>query len=207
MNKRCVILSGGPIFDYGKIGPMIRKDDYIIAADRGLHHAACMGITPHLAVGDFDSHPAPDFEVEAVSLPCEKDDTDTMYAIKEALSRGYRDILILGATGGRSDHMLANLYCLLYIKRAGGRGTIADEHCLITPVCGSAEVDSTYPYFSLVAVAGQAGGITITGAQYPLQNGVIDPCCQFAVSNRVLPGQTARITVGSGEVLLILSRD
>ncbi len=207
MNKRCVILSGGPIADYTKIKALIKQNDYIIAADRGLHHAACLGITPHLAVGDFDSHPAPDFEVETVSLPSEKDDTDTMYAVKEALARGYRDILLLGATGGRSDHLLANLYTLLYIKQAGAVGTIADEHCLITPVCGSAAADSTYPYFSLVAIAGQARGVTITGAKYSLENGVIDPCYQYAVSNQVLPGQTAHISVGSGEVLLILSRD
>lgn len=207
MNKRCVILSGGPIADYQKIKPFLHPDDYIIAADRGLHHAACMEITPHLAVGDFDSHNAPDFDVETVQLPCQKDDTDTFYAIKEALNRGYDDILILGATGGRSDHMLANLYALLYIKQSGAKGTIADEHCLITPVCGSALVNGDYPYFSLVAVSGQATGVTITGAAYPLENGIIDPSYQYAVSNRVLPGQTANISVQSGELLLILSKD
>ena len=207
MNKRCVILSGGPIFDYSKIKPMILPTDYIIAADRGLHHAACMGITPHLAVGDFDSHQTPDIKIDTVQLPCEKDDTDTYYAVKEALSRGYRDILILGATGGRSDHMLANLYTLLYIKQKGAVGTMADEYCLITPVCGTATVNGDYPYFSLVTVAGQAKGVTITGAKYPLQDGIIDPCYQYGVSNQVLPGQTAHIKVESGEVLLILSRD
>ena len=207
MSKRCVILSGGPIADYQKIKPLIDASDYIIAADRGLHHASCMGITPNLAVGDFDSHAAPDFVVETVQLPCQKDDTDTMYAIKEALARGYRDILLLGATGGRSDHMLANLYALLYIKQAGAKGVIADEYCQITPVCGTATVNGDYPYFSLVAIAGQAAGVTITGAAYPLKNGVIDPSYQYAVSNQVLPGQTAHIKVESGEVLLILSRD
>ena len=67
-------------------------------------------------------------------------------------------------------------------------------------VCGQ------YSFFSLLNITGCAKGITITGAKYPLDGGEITCEYQYGISNEVLPGETARVTVACGTLLLITVR-
>ena len=83
--KRCVIVGGADIKNYSYIRSCLRKDDYIVFCDSGLKHLDSLQVTPGLIVGDFDSHDNPLLDVETIVLPCEKDDTDTVFAVKEAL--------------------------------------------------------------------------------------------------------------------------
>jgi thiamine pyrophosphokinase len=59
------------------------------------------------------------------------------------------------------------------------------------------------PYFSTIAVAGAVKDITIKNAKYPLDHAVIEPGYQYGISNEVLPGKKAAITVADGRILLI----
>ena len=86
---RCVIIGGAAINNVSAIKKYLKTDDYIICCDSGLYNAQKLEITPHLIIGDFDSHPKPDSDIETITLPCEKDDTDTVYAAKEALSKAF----------------------------------------------------------------------------------------------------------------------
>ena len=110
--KRCVIVSGAEIENYGIVKTYLRSDDYNIFCDCGLRHRQGLGAEPQLIVGDFDSYEKPKTDIETISLPCEKDDTDTVFAVKEGLRRGYEEFLIVGAIGQRLDHSLGNLYIL-----------------------------------------------------------------------------------------------
>ena len=106
----------------GRFSP--REGDLVIAADAGCRHLQRLGVSPHLIVGDFDSlgH-VPSFPNVEV-CPVEKDDTDSMIAIKKALELGFGQIFLFGALGGRRlDHTLANIQALAealtLAKRAG----------------------------------------------------------------------------------------
>ena len=57
--------------------------------------------------------------------------------------------------------------------------------------------------FELLNITGCAKGITITGAKYPLNGGEITCEYQYGVSNEVLPGETAQVSVACGKLLLI----
>ena len=46
-------------------------------------------------------------------------------------------------------------------------------------------------------------GITIQNAKFPLSNAEITGEYQYGISNEVLPGMTAEVTVGNGQLLLI----
>ena len=70
-------------------------------------------------MGDFDSYENPDLETETIVLPCEKDDTDTAFAVKEALKRGFQDFLLVGVIGERLDHTLGNVSLLLMLDTQG----------------------------------------------------------------------------------------
>ena len=209
--KRCVIVGGAPITEYHRIRSLLQDDDYVIYCDCGLNHMDKLEAKPNLIVGDFDSHDniaddgTPLSELaETITLPVAKDDTDTVFAAKEALNRGYRNFLIIGAIGGRFDHSLANASLLLMLHRAGAKAILADDFSHMEILSKEpVEICEEYKYFSLVCIFGRASGVNIEGAKFPLTDGVIEPDYQYAVSNEVLPGHTARVSVENGEVLLI----
>ena len=205
--KRCVVVGGAPIEDYGFLRKVFKEGDYIIACDSGLRHLEALGVTPHLIVGDFDSHPDPHLPVETIVLPREKDDTDTVYGVKEGLRRGFDDFLLLGMVGARLDHTLGNVSILLMLHTLGKRGRLLDDHSEMEIVGREpVEIGDSYPYFSLLNISGTAKGITIENAKYPLQGAEITCEYQYGVSNQVLPGQTARVWVEDGRLLLVKVR-
>lgn len=203
--RRCVIVGGAPIQNYDRIRDLIKEDDYIICCDCGLRHMTGLGAAPSLIVGDFDSYENPESETETIVLPTAKDDTDTVYAVREGKKRGFTDFLLIGVIGGRLDHSLVNLYILYDLASEGMTGAASDDYSdifFITPG-NSAYVTDRYSYFSLVSITGNAGGVSIRNAKFPLENAEIRSEYQYAVSNEVLPGGTAEITVKSGGLLLI----
>ena len=205
--NRCVIIGGADIHNYDAIRHALQEDDFFVFCDSGLKHRAALGVQPGLIVGDFDSHENPHLAVETIVLPCEKDDTDTVFAVKEAIRRGYEDFLLIGAVGGRLDHTLGNVSILLYLDSQGKRGCIMDDYSDMRvvssePVC----IPDSYAFFSLLNISGTARGITIENAKYPLNDGEITCEYQYGVSNEVLPGKTACVIVREGRLLLVMDR-
>ena len=101
--------------------------DIIIAADSGYSNARTLGVTPHILLGDFDSlGTIPEDISEIISVPAEKDFTDTQMAIDTALSKGADEIIIIGGLGGRLDHTLSNLSILEYLHSKNVQGLITD---------------------------------------------------------------------------------
>jgi len=202
--NRCVIIGGAGIHNYEQIRGRLRENDFAVYCDCGLRHAERLGLRPSLIVGDFDSHPRPDTEVETIVLPREKDDTDSVFAVKEALRRGYEDFLLIGMIGERFDHSFGNVSLLLFLDSLGKKAKILDDYSEMEIVSRqTAEMDESCAYFSLLNISGTARDITIRGAKYPLSGGEITSEYQYGISNEVLPGQTASVSVGEGRLLLV----
>ena len=202
--NRCVIVGGVDICNYDRIGRKLNDDDFIIFCDSGLKHMSNLRTTPSLIVGDFDSHEKPNLDIETIVLPCEKDDTDTVFAVKEAIKRGYKDFLLIGVVGARLDHTLGNVYILELLDELGLNGRIIDDYSEMELVSQEpAYIEDSYAYFSLINITGIAKGITIENAKYPLKDGEIKCGYQYGVSNEVLPGKRAKISVNEGKLLLI----
>ena len=204
---RCVIVGGADINNYAFIREKLCADDYVIFCDSGLKHLENLQVQPSLIVGDFDSHENPHLDVETIVLPCEKDDTDTVFAVKEAIKRGFNDFLLIGVVGARLDHTLGNVSILLYLDSLGKKGYIIDDYSEMEIISDKpVSVSDRYSFFSLLNITGCAKGITITGAKYPLVDGEITCEYQYGVSNEVLPGATASIKLIEGRLLLIKDR-
>ena len=208
MSRKCIIIGGAAIQDYNHQKKYIREDDYIIVCDCGLRHVEKMGVSPDLIVGDFDSWQQPEnLDTEIIVLPCEKDDTDTVFAAKEALKRGFNDIVLLGVVGGRFDHTIGNVGILQYIAKAGGHGLVVDDHSEMTIVGRDAvAIEDDCSFFSLLAIYGDAFGVYIENAKYPLKDATIRTDYQYGISNEVIPGQKARAWVEQGNLLLVKIR-
>lgn len=204
MMGRCVIVGGANINNYDFIREKLSADDYIIFCDSGLKHMENLRVQPSLIVGDFDSHENPQLDIETIVLPCEKDDTDTVYAVKEAIKRRYDNFLLIGVVGARLDHTLGNVSILLYLDSLGKKGCIIDDYSEIEIVSnGPAYIEDSYSFFSLLNISGTAKGITIENAKYPLDNAEITCEYQYGISNEVLKGHKAAIRITEGKLLLI----
>lgn len=205
--NRCVIVGGADINNYEYINGKISKDDFVIFCDSGLKHLKNLDVSPNLIVGDFDSHENPNLDVETIVLPCEKDDTDTVFAVKEAIKRGFDEFILIGVVGARLDHTLGNVSVLLYLHSLSKKGTIIDDYSEMEIVSEDiAYIDDSYAFFSLLNISGVAKGVTIKNAKYLLNNAEITCEYQYGVSNEVVAGETAQVSVKDGKLLLIKVR-
>lgn len=196
--KRCFIFAAGTFFGLREAPA---AGDLVIAADAGYLVCQKLGIRPDLVLGDFDSMPVPEYDGSIVRLPVEKDDTDTIAAVRTALENDCKEIFIYGGTGGkRLDHTLANLQTLLFLRRKGARGYLYDDDFLWTvieneslTICRSVE----WGLFSAFCLGDRAEGIDETGFQYTLENGTLTPDFPMGVSNHIV-AEKATVSVRSG---------
>ena len=129
--KRCFIFAAGSF--YGLRERPGDPGDFVIAAGYRACLEAC--VRPDLLIGDFDSMEPPADFARVRRLPVEKDDTDTLAAIRAGLEEGCTDFLIYGGTGGkRLDHTLANLQSLLFLRRRGCLGFLFGDDFLWTVI-------------------------------------------------------------------------
>lgn len=187
----------------GKI-PSPEEGDLLLAADGGLTHLERRGLTPHLIVGDFDSLGRVPEGNNIIRHPVEKDDTDTMLAIKTGLERGYRDFVLYGCLGGRLDHAYANLQALVFLARRGASGWLLGEGLAVTAV-RNGRLDFGADHEGVISVFcpdGEARGVTLTGLHYPLQDAVLTSAFPLGVSNR-FTGEAASVSVEDGTLLVM----
>lgn len=210
MTNRCVILSAAPVSNPLALVGYLLPDDYIVAADGGWRLALQMGVVPAMLVADFDSLGAPSLPagVECVSLPIEKDVTDTAEAMRIAYEKGYRSFLLLGCTGGRLDHQQAVFATAADYAQKGCEVTVADEqneiHWLISgsyvyPACPNEKI-------SLFAFGGEVTGLFVDGLKYTVSDYTLTPYDPLCVSNEWV-GEDACLSFKSGVLMLYFSRD
>lgn len=198
--SRCIIICASPECKICGLKP----DDYIIACDGGYAHAAKHGIRPDLTVGDFDSYKgelAPD--IRTLRAPAEKDDTDTMLAIKLALSAGYRDFVLCGAMGGRLDHELANVAAAAYIAMHGGRcSAIYEGGAMHVLKDGTLRLEGLKGQtVSILSYSEVSTGVTLEGMKYPLHDGTLTNSFPIGVSN-VAEADVCSVCVKQGILLV-----
>lgn len=177
--KRCVIFGGGQIGDPEQIKNLVRQEDYLICADSGYRHCVQLGFSPQLVLGDFDSYAGVvQSDCELLRYPIEKDDTDTMLAVKQALQRGYERLVLVGMLGGRLDHTLANIQTLVYAVEHGAAAQIIDSSCYITVIKGGQTAQIPYQqgfHFSVFCHSDCASGVCIRHAKYELEDATSSP--------------------------------
>lgn len=204
--KRCTIFAGGPISSLDFIKSDSR--DFIICADGGLKTAQKLDIQPDLIVGDFDSYSETLPEgIEVIRCVPEKDDTDTLVAVKEAIRRDFKAIRLYGGLGARFDHSFANIQTLVYAYEHGCNMTICDLNNELT-VCGAGE--HFFPkregwYFSLFALTETTVIGRYSGVKYPLNAYPMTIGYPIGVSNEIT-AESAYLRIDAGLALVIRSR-
>lgn len=207
---RAVIFVNGVIPDPAVVRRWVREGDDLIAADGGAHHAVAMGLRPRVIVGDLDSvDPTLAAELaaqgtELEKFPVAKNKTDLELAIERAIQDGAKEIILLGALGGRLDQSIANVLLMaqqdwpatIHLVDANEIATVihAGESMTLEAASGST--------VSLLPLSAEVTGITYTGMLYPLDNATIPLGSTRGVSNEVI-SHPATVYIRSGIALVI----
>ena len=195
----CVIFCAG---GFDKLAQPIGRSDYVLAADGGLAHLEKLGLTPNGIIGDFDSLGY--VPQGAQVFPVEKDDTDSMLAVRKGLELGYRRFLLYGALDGpRLDHTLANLQTLCFLASHGATGYLVGQRYMATAVREETlTYDASAEGILSLFCFGQDCRVTLRGLKYELENGTISADFPLGVSNHFV-GKKAAIEVHSGTVVAL----
>lgn len=217
MNKTAIIVSGGTIDrDFALKQVEQLKAEVIIGVDRGLEFLYQNQIMPTHIVGDFDSvepeiveYYRNETKVPIRQFDPVKDASDTEIAIRLAIELGVNRLWLLGATGTRLDHVLANIQTLKVAHDAGVKAYILDAHnriSLIAKECTLRKEEQYGEYFSVFPLGGEVPCFTIKGAKYPLENHTLMPYDSLCVSNQIKEKEV-EITFPEGIVVLMETRE
>ena len=196
----CYIIGAGDFFG---LRDAPDDSDYVIAADAGFEYCEKNCIIPDLVLGDFDSLGNAPRHPNVMQLPVEKDDTDTMFAVKLGLEKGYKRFYIYGGLGGsRPDHTMANLQTLLYLLDHGARGWLFGERYVWTAIESSVLRIEGEGDVSVFCPDGRAEGVTIKGLKYETNDIEISSSFPLGVSNSFVSPE-AEISVRNGRLLIM----
>jgi thiamine pyrophosphokinase len=184
----------------------------VIAADSGLDHAALLGLSVDVLVGDLDSASARAVSAaEAAGVrierhPVAKDATDLELALDYALAAGATRVTVIGGGAGeRLDHHLAELVILAAARFAPLHLDARIGTARAVAIHGGDDVALTGApgaVLSLLALGGPATGLTTTGVLWPLSADTLEPGSTRGISNEIV-SNPVRVRLQSGSLLVV----
>jgi thiamine pyrophosphokinase len=207
--QHIVVIANGEFQHPERLRQIVESADSIIAADGGANWLVKQGRIPDVLIGDMDSvTPAVLQALEQghcrlLRHAPDKDETDTELALLEAVSLGAKRITLLGATGGRIDHALANILLLTIPPLRGVDVALFDGRSRLCvareSIVVQGEIGDTV---SLIPLAGDAEGIVTEGMKYPLRDETLRFGLARGISN-VLLATMGRVTWRRGTLLVV----
>jgi len=187
------------------------KADYLICADGGANYARELNLIPDIIIGDMDSITAETrvfFKtIKFESYPSKKDETDTELAITHAIKMGADKVIILGGLGSRMDHSLGNIYLLKRFIDVGIEAEMVNEKNRIRMIGKTTTFYfSTGTIVSILPIGGVVEGLTITGFEYPINEGQMTIDKPYGISN-VTNDNTQCIAFKEGLLLIVIPED
>ena len=208
--ERAVLFCNGEIKDIEYHKTLLKADDFIIAVDGGGRYCMKMDILPSVAIGDFDSLEAEirtyfnEKNVETVSFPADKDYIDMVLGIEEARKRGYKDILILGAFGGRrADMFFGNLLALANYDESIVMKDEENEARFLPEGNRLHLKGSPGSYVSILPLSDTVATDESDGLKYPLGGLVFHRGETRSISNE-LTGESASLGIIKGSALVMM---
>ncbi|MDA3790963.1 MAG: thiamine diphosphokinase [Desulfobacula sp.] len=210
---KCVIIANGDLEYTKDILYTIKNAQMIISADGGARHLRALNILPHVMIGDFDSiHPDDQVffkekQVKTITFSSRKDNTDTELCLSWALENYATDITLLGVTGTRLDHTLANIFLLKKLARQDIPARIINKNNEIHILTDFIELKGgPKDFLSIIPITEKVTGITLKGLEYPLVNATLEMGSCLGVSN-FFKETVASVSIKKGSLIVIKSRD
>jgi len=212
VHDRTVIFANGEVTDPIAVRARLRSGDWLIAADGGLRHLQALGLAPHLLIGDMDSVDPSEREAleqqgtQLLVYPADKNETDLELALLHARAQGARDLLVIGAFGGRLDQTLANIALLAMPELRECSACLTDGRTDAVLVRGTLRLQGRIgDQISLLPFGQEARGVRTTGLRYSLLGETLQAYRSRGVSNEMIAPAT-EIALESGLLVCIHSR-
>jgi thiamine pyrophosphokinase len=208
---RAIIFANGVLPNPIAARSLLRDDDFIVAADGGLHNALACGATPHAVVGDFDSLTPTELAglekagARIIRHPVEKNETDLELAVRFVLENRFDVILVVGALGGRLDQTIGNIALLANVPP--GVDIRLDDGCEEVILVDSRVVLTGKPgdTVSIIPWGAAAEGISTENLRYPLFGETLHPHKTRGISNEMLDDHST-VQLSNGRLIVIHSR-
>jgi thiamine pyrophosphokinase len=203
------VIAGGDAPTATELAVVDRSPDLVVAADSGVGHALDLGLVPDVVVGDFDSA-EPEHVERAVAAgarvdrhPVDKDMTDLELALHTARQLGAASVTVLGAGGGRLDHLLANLLLVTHDEFASLAIDAIAGDAIVTVVRGTRTLrGAPGGIVTLLPIGGPATGVSTSGLRWHLTDDELVPASTRGVSNEIV-ASPATVTVTAGVVIAV----
>lgn len=212
MNKG-LIISSGRINDYNLLEDLIKENDYIVCADGGIDHIIKIDRIPDIVIGDLDSISEfgikyiNDKQIKVSKFPSIKDNTDTELAIMHLYNMGLNDITLIGGTGTRLDHTLANVLLLRKFNYDDRVLRVIDDNNTINYVVNTIRIKRKKNRFiSVIPINFEGITVSLSGFKYPLDHKYIEFSSTLGISNEIID-DVGIITIHEGEALVFESLD
>ncbi|MDR7869898.1 MAG: thiamine diphosphokinase [Tissierellaceae bacterium] len=208
-----LIVSSGKINDYTLLNNLIEENDYIVCADGGLDHLMQIDKIPNVILGDLDSISElgikylKENKIKLEKYPSIKDNTDTELAIIYLVNMGIDSITLIGGSGTRLDHTIANIFLLRRFNKDGHLLRIIDDNNIISYVVDRIEIKKRQGWFvSIVPLNFEGINVNLLGFKYKLTNKHIEFGSTLGISNELVQ-DTGVVEINEGEALVFESID
>lgn len=205
--RTAIVIAGGDAVP-GEVLDDLPDTALVVAADSGADHALALGLAVDVIVGDLDSISPETLSslvgAEIQPHPTDKDATDLELALALAAATPDIDrVLVIGGTGGRLDHFLANAMVIASPSLAHlsvewiahpGRVTVVHDHARLHGDAGD--------QLSLIPVAGDVTGVTTTGLRWALKGETLTFGSSRGVSNE-FSAAVATVTIAEGILVVV----
>ena len=196
-----LLFLNGELENPAAVRRIARSGAAILCADGGVRHAAALGLTPRLILGDMDSLPRrlPHWKETVYLCDFDQNASDFEKSLRFAARRKVRKVWVAGIAGGRLDHLLVNL-ALLESYSAVLRLELADGSARILGPGRHVLPSKPGQRLTLMPAAPQAK-VTATGLRYPLSGEVLGRNSR-GLSNKAM-GKSVRLRVHTGRLWVL----
>lgn len=185
--QKALVIANGPLPSRRRIAGWLDEETLIVCADGGANRALARGITPDLIIGDLDSlsprTAAALAGVEKIRVE-DQENTDLEKVLDYLLAHGIAGAVVIGATGRRPDHTLANFSILAkYHSRLDL--LFVDSWCRMEIIDRTVRRNLALGTTLSLLPLGRCEGVITRGLAFPLVHEVLEAGVRESISNRV----------------------
>lgn len=214
--KRAIVFVNGDWSDTAFSLASVSDSDLLVCVDGGANHCLAHGLSPDILIGDLDSL---DSEVarsiqatnaECIEFPSKKNASDLELALQLLSERPITEVVLLGMSGGRTDHFLFNWQLAasaywpfaLRIIDSSVDARLVNNQWPLTLTTHAKEI-ALEQTFSVIPLVEGAEGVDIVGAMYPLSKVILPLGGTLGLSN-VVKDACLKVSVSEGVVMVLL---
>jgi thiamine pyrophosphokinase len=203
--KHALIICNGEMPSQNLLSPLLKKKPFIICADGGANKARAFSIMPDCIIGDLDSITQKTrhyFSSVPIIHNPDQNSTDLEKVLEYLLVNSFTSATIIGATGDRPDHTIANFSILMKYHRKIGL-QFFDERCTAEIVRKKIHFTARIGQQISLIPMGKCSGITTLGLKFPLKNESLELGVREGSSNEAVKNSIT-IAMKSGSLLLFI---